>query len=285
MTTPAARVSSTIPATQGAHGAHSAAGAPGPHASVGPQNTTPDDFEGQYIPTLVDVWDELIDWERRRASEQDFFAEILNGAEARRVLDVATGTGYHSVTLAQQGFDVTAADGSAQMIERTRHNAERHGQSFKVLQADWRSLRRHLDGRFDAILCLGSSFPHLFQEADRRAVLAEFYEALNPGGILIVDHRNFDAIRRHRYRSTGNYYYCGTGATVTVAHVDEELCRFQYEFEDGGTHHLEVYPILSAELSSLLMDSGFDTIQTFGDFQEKFDITEVDFVIHVARKP
>ncbi|UKY53530.1 class I SAM-dependent methyltransferase [Streptomyces inhibens] len=244
----------------------------------------PDDFEGQYVRTLVDRWDQLIDWDRRRASEQDFFMELLNGAEAQRVLDVAAGTGYHSVTLAQQGFDVTAADGSAEMIERTRRNAERHGQNFRVLQADWRSLRESIDGRYDAIVCLGSSFPHLFQEPDRRAVLTEFYEALNPGGILIIDHRNFDAIRQHRYRSSGNYYYCGTGATVTVAHVDEQLCRFQYDFPDGSTHHLEVYPILSGELSSLLIDAGFDAIQNFGDFRENFAIEDVDFVIHVARK-
>src|SRR5438067_206252 len=84
------------------------------------------------------------------------------------------------------------------------------------------------------------------------AVLAEFHQALNPGGILIIDHRNFDSIRQHRYQSSGNYYYCGTGATVTVAHVDSQLCRFQYDFPDGGRHQLEVYPVLSAELSSLL---------------------------------
>ncbi|ARF58375.1 class I SAM-dependent methyltransferase [Streptomyces gilvosporeus] len=243
-----------------------------------------EDFEGQYVPTLVDRWDQLIDWDRRRASEQDFFAELLNGAEARRVLDVAAGTGYHSVTLAQHGFDVTAADGSAEMVERTRRNAAAHGQSFRVLQADWRSLHQHIDGRYDAIVCLGSSFPHLFRETDRHAVLAEFHQALNPGGILIIDHRNFDSIRQHRYQSSGNYYYCGTGATVTVAHVDSQLCRFQYDFPDGGRHQLEVYPVLSAELSSLLIGAGFDTVQTFGDFRENFDIDEVDFVIHVARK-
>ncbi|MFD3971219.1 class I SAM-dependent methyltransferase [Streptomyces cyaneofuscatus] len=243
-----------------------------------------EDFEGQYVSTLVDRWDQLIDWDRRRAGEQDFFVELLRGAEARRVLDVAAGTGYHAVTLAQAGFDVTAVDGSAEMIARTRRNAERRGLVLPAVQADWRSLGEHIDGRYDAVVCLGSSLPHLFQESDRRAVLAEFYEALNPGGMLIVDHRNFDAIRQHRYRSSGNYYYCGTGATVTVAHIDDRLCRFQYDFTDGGTHHLEVYPILSDELSSLLMDTGFDTVQNFGDFQESYDAAAVDFVIHVARK-
>jgi glycine/sarcosine N-methyltransferase len=186
--------------------------------------------------------------------------------------------------LARHGFEVTAVDGSAEMIERTRLNAARQGQSFPTVRTDWRQLRDTVHGRYDAIVCLGSSFPHLFQESDRRAVLAEFYEALNPGGILVVDHRNFDSIRRHRYQSSGNYYYCGTGASVSVAHVDDQLCRFQYEFPDGGTHHLEVYPILSAELSGLLRESGFESVEEFGDFRRDFDVDDVDFVIHVARK-
>ncbi|WNZ13666.1 methyltransferase domain-containing protein [Streptomyces sp. 11x1] len=244
-----------------------------------------DDFAGQYVRTLVDHWDDLIDWDRRGESEQGFFVDILQAAAARRVLDVAAGTGYHAVTLAQAGFDVTAVDGSAEMIERTRVNAARHGQSFPIVQSDWRRLRENIDGRYDAIVCLGSSFPHLFQESERRAVLAEFHQALNPGGVLVVDHRNFDAIRRHRYRSSGNHYYCGTGASVSVAHIDDRLCRFRYDFPGGDTHHLEVYPILSAELSDLLVDSGFAAVEEFGDFDRNFDDDTTDFIIHVARKP
>ncbi|MFD1833402.1 class I SAM-dependent methyltransferase [Streptomyces desertarenae] len=246
---------------------------------------TAGDYAGQYVRPLVDRWDYLIDWDRRRQGEQGFFTELLAGAEAHRVLDVAAGTGYHSVTLAQQGFDVTAADGSAEMIARTRLNATRHGLSFPTVQADWRRLRESVEGRYDAIVCLGSSFPHLFAEEDRRAVLAEFHEALNPGGMLIVDHRNFDSIRRHRYQSSGNYYYCGNEASVSVAHVDDRLCRFRYDFPDGGVHHLEVYPILTAELSSLLAEAGFESLQRFGDFREEFRQDDVDFVIHVGRKP
>ncbi|GAA0373916.1 methyltransferase domain-containing protein [Streptomyces olivoreticuli] len=244
----------------------------------------PEEYTSQYKPTLVDRWDDLIDWDRRKASENNFFVELLKEAESRRVLDAAAGTGFHSVSLAEAGFEVTAVDGSRKMLDRAAANARREGQSFEIIHTDWRGLGENLDGRYDAIVCLGSSFPHLFDEADRRAVLAEFYEALNPGGMLILDHRNFDAIRAHRYRSSGNFYYCGTGANVSVAHIDENLCRFRYDFPDGATYHLEVYPVLKDELTGLLLQSGFDTTQTFGDFQEKFDIFASDFIIHVARK-
>ncbi|NEC09502.1 class I SAM-dependent methyltransferase [Streptomyces sp. SID7909] len=252
--------------------------------TAGTRSALPHDGAGQYVPTLVDRWDGLIDWDRRREGEQDFFVELLKEVGAHRVLDVAAGTGFHSVGLAEAGFDVTAADGSLEMLRRAVANGEKYGRRFEAIHTDWRTLAQHIDGRYDAVVCLGSSFPHLFAEADRRAVLAQFYEALNPGGVLVLDHRNFDAIRMHRYRSSGNFYYCGKDARVSVAHVDDELCRFQYDFPDGATHHLEVYPILKDELNSLLTQTGFDTVQDFGDFSAEFDIHESDFIIHAARK-
>ncbi|MHC0430287.1 class I SAM-dependent methyltransferase [Streptomyces sp. O3] len=251
--------------------------------NAAPAAATADGAE-QYVTSLVDRWDDLIDWDQREASEQGFFTELLHSAQAHRVLDAAAGTGFHSVTLAEAGFNVTAVDGSAAMLERTVANGRRRGQRLRAVNADWRGLHRHVDGAFDAVLCLGSSFPHLFEEEDRRAVLREFYEMLEPGGILVLDHRNFDAIRAHRYRSSGNFYYCGDGVQVSVAHVDAQVCRFSYAFPDAVTHHLEVYPVLMQELRELLLDAGFDTLQSFGDFQADFDPYGADFVIHTARK-
>lgn len=245
----------------------------------------PEDFAGQYVATFVDRWDDLIDWDARRKGEGAFFAETLHRDGARTVLDAASGTGYHSVALSQAGFTVTAADGSAEMIRRTRANARTSGQEFTTHVADWRTLATTLSGqKFDAVVCLGSSFPHLFDEDDRRTTLQQFSALLKPGGLLFIDHRNFDAIRAHQYRSSGRYYYCGQQATVTVDHVDSSLCRFRYEFTDQASYTLEVYPLLADEMTGLLADEGFDQVQRIGDFIPGLDLTEADFVIHVARK-
>jgi glycine/sarcosine N-methyltransferase len=249
-----------------------------------PPGVPSQDFAGQYVPTFVDRWDDLIDWSRRKAGEEGFFVETLQSSGARQVLDVAAGTGFHSVALAEAGFEVTAADGSAEMLKRAADNARERGHTFPTVHTDWRELGSKLDVRFDAIVCLGSSFPHLFEVADRRKALSEFFAALKPGGVLIIDHRNFDAIREHRYSSSGNYYYCGTNVSVSVEHIDETLCRFRYEFPDQATYRLEVYPILKDELVGLLEQAGFDSIRTFGDFKSEVDTAESDFIIHVARK-
>jgi glycine/sarcosine N-methyltransferase len=49
-------------------------------------------------------WNELADWSQRRQFEGDFFVQELKRKGAIRVLDVATGTGLHSVRLLEEGF-------------------------------------------------------------------------------------------------------------------------------------------------------------------------------------
>ena len=43
------------------------------------------------------------------------------------MLDVAAGTGFHSVRLIEAGFDVVSADGSAQMLYKAFENGKRRG--------------------------------------------------------------------------------------------------------------------------------------------------------------
>ena len=60
----------------------------------------------------------MIDWDARAESEGQFFVEVLKGRGKEKILDVATGTGFHSVQLLRNGFDVTSADGNAEMLTK-----------------------------------------------------------------------------------------------------------------------------------------------------------------------
>ena len=51
-----------------------------------------------------------------------FFIDILRARGKDTVLDVATGTGFHSVRLTDAGFNVTSADGSAAMLAKAFEN-------------------------------------------------------------------------------------------------------------------------------------------------------------------
>ncbi len=241
-------------------------------------------YRKEYITTFVDKWDELIDWRGRAQSEGQFFIDILRARGKERVLDVACGTGFHSVRLTEAGFDVTAADGSAAMVAKAFDNGQKRGLILKTTQADWRWLNRDIHGKYDAIICLGNSFTHLHDEKDRRRALAEFYAALKHDGILILDQRNYDAMLDHGFSTKHKYYYCGDQVTAEPEHLDEGLCRMKYTFPDGSDYTLNMCPIRKNYVRRLLSEAGFERVRTYGDFQETYAEDDPDFFIHVAEK-
>ncbi len=243
-----------------------------------------DQYKEEYIHDFVEKWDELIDWNKRAEGEGEFFIQTLKDIKAERVLDVATGTGFHSVRLIQQGFDVISSDGSPHMLAKAFDNARDQGLLLHTREADWRWLNRDIHNKYDAIICLGNSFTHLFSERDRRKALAEFYAALKHDGVLILDHRNYDRILDHGFSSKHVYYYCGTDVSVEPIHIDEGLTRFKYTFQDDSEFFLNMFPLRKDYTRRLMHEVGFQTINTYGDFQETFSEDEPDYFIHVAEK-
>ncbi|MGP3953056.1 glycine/sarcosine N-methyltransferase [Streptomyces sp. 7N604] len=242
-------------------------------------------YTEEYVPSFVEKWDSLIDWEKRAESEGNFFIDLLRRRGVKSVLDVATGTGFHSVRLLAAGFDAVSADGSADMLAMAFKNGMQHGDHvLRVVQADWRWLNRDVHGEYDAIVCLGNSFTHLFSERDRRKALAEFYAMLKHDGVLVLDQRNYDAILDQGYTSKHTYYYCGDDVAVEPEYVDEGLCRMRYHFPDNSVYHLNMFPLRADYTRRLMSEVGFQRIETYGDFQHTYRGEQPDFFIHVAEK-
>ncbi|WP_309383417.1 class I SAM-dependent methyltransferase [Cerasicoccus frondis] len=243
-----------------------------------------DTYKGEYVHSFVEKWDELIDWKARAESEGSFFIELLKQRGCKRVLDVATGTGFHSVRLIKEGFEVVSADGAPEMLAKAFNNGRKNGEILRTVQADWRWLNRDVHNKFDAVICLGNSFTHLFSERDRRKALAEFYAALKHDGVLILDQRNYDMILDEGFKTKHTYYYCGENVRAEPEHVDEGLARFCYSFPDGSNFHLNMYPLRANYVKRLMTEVGFQNIETYADFQETYRQDDPDFFIHVAEK-
>jgi glycine/sarcosine/dimethylglycine N-methyltransferase len=244
-----------------------------------------DHYTEEYVSSFVGKWDELIDWRKRYESEGSFFVDQLRARGVKKVLDVATGTGFHSVRLIEEGFETVSADGSPEMLAQAFTNGLAYGgHILRLVHADWRWLNRDVHGEYDAIVCLGNSFTHLFSERDRRKTLAEFYAMLKHDGVLILDQRNYDAILDDGFSSKHTYYYCGEDVQAEPAHVDEGLARFRYQFADGSEYFLNMYPLRKNYTRRLMREVGFQKIDTYGDFQQTNADSSPDFFIHVAEK-
>ena len=231
-----------------------------------------------------EIYTQLIDWRARAESEGQFFIDVLRARGKNSVLDVACGTGFHSIHLSEAGFDVTSADGSAPMLSKAFENGRTRGRILKVVQADWRWLNRDIHGKYDAIICLGNSFTHLHEESDRRRALAEFYAALKHDGVLILDQRNYDTMLDEGFRGKHKYYYCAEQVSAEPEYIDDGLVRMKYSFPDGSDYTLNLAPIRKPYIRRLLSEAGFQRVRTYGDFQETYVENEPDFFIHVAEK-
>jgi glycine/sarcosine N-methyltransferase len=243
-----------------------------------------DKYQEEYVHSFVEKWDELIDWDGRAEAEGRFFIDKLRELGVRKVLDVATGTGFHSVALLEAGFEVTSVDGSPVMLAKAFENARKRGHILRTIHADWRWLNRDVHDLYDAVICLGNSFTHLHDENDRRKALAEYYATLRHDGILILDQRNYDALLDKQVKPTHKYYYCGDNVTAEPEHVDETLARFKYTFGDKSEFHLNMCPLRKAYVQRLLHEVGFQRVTTYGDFKETYREAEPDFFVHVAEK-
>ena len=219
-------------------------------------------------------------------SEDGFFEGVLSEVGARKVLDIACGTGYHTVTLDLSGFDVIGSDGSANMLAVARENANAYGLNLRFIESEWTTLSQSFPGgaQFDAIICLGNAFTHLFDEADRISALKEIYSLLNHGGVAIIDQRNYDAILDNGFSSKHEYYYLGNTVEVHPSSIRDDEVELEYNYTDGDTHNLTLYPIRQGHLTRLLNDAGFASVVRYGDFHRDYEFLDPDFVVQVATK-
>lgn len=104
--------------------------------------------------------------------------------EELKILDIGTGPGFFPRILAEQGYQVTAVDYTAEMLEKARENAGelRDGITFKRMDAQNLEFE---DNSFDAVISRNLTWN---LEKPKQAY-EEWYRVLKPGGKII----NFDA--------------------------------------------------------------------------------------------
>lgn len=117
-------------------------------------------------------------------AEAGQLAEIIHARHpsARRLLDVACGTGEHARLLsAQHGFHVDGLDLDPGFVRIARRKLP----DSTVYEADMSEFA--LPGRYDVVLCLFSSIGYL-RSADRvRSAFRCFRDHLAAGGLVIVE--------------------------------------------------------------------------------------------------
>lgn len=183
------------------------------------------------------VWQHYIGGHKKRTeSYREFFCNLLNENGIKHILDVACGTGVDSIMLLENNFKVTSTDASDKMLQqawkiRWQRRKEEAFDNWVIEEGNWLSLHEANisvpNEGFDAVICLGNSFAHLpnFQGdfQNQKLAIQNFKDMLRPGGVLFIDHRNYDAILDSGKAPSRNLYYnsdCIESIKTSVLYVD-----------------------------------------------------------------
>ncbi|XP_073847894.1 glycine N-methyltransferase [Musca autumnalis] len=254
------------------------------------------------------VWEIFIgDKNSRTENYKKFLINLLKSKNCKRILDVACGTGVDSIMLLEEGFEVVSVDASDKMLkyalkERWNRRKEAAFDNWVIEEANWLTLYDDIkdvvkDG-FDAVLCLGNSFAHLMdsspEQLEHKKAIKNFEKCLKPGGVLIIDHRNYDNIletgatpaKSLYYNSshtadikTSVLFYCGKPAMVAMDYLIAAN-NMTSEFR------LSYYPHMLNQFTNILKEifgAGAEH-QLFGDFKDLSEIQNPAFYIHLMEK-
>jgi glycine/sarcosine N-methyltransferase len=222
---------------------------------------------------LAADYDRFVNWEGRLAHELPFLERLFRAQAVRRVLDTACGTGQHAIALAKRGYQVTGTDLSTAMIERARENVAAAGVEVSLAAVGLGRLAT-LGQTFDAVLCLGNSLPHLLTATEVAEALADLASVLCPGGLLVIQNRNFDRVWARKERFMGpQSHRDGDDEWLFVRFYDfhEETVTFNMirlrRERDGWTQNIEateLRPIFRDDLETVLAQTGFSEITLYG---------------------
>jgi SAM-dependent methyltransferase len=182
------------------------------------------------------------------------------------ILDLCCGPGRHSLELARRGFHVTGVDRTLSYLEKARQQAAAEKLEIEFVQEDMRRFSR--PDAFDGVINLFTSFGYFENPAEDRQVLVNLHRSLKPGGALVMDTVGKEVLARiFRERDWREEDGVILLEERRISHdwswIDNRwiLLKDQSRREFRVSHRI----YSAAELSGLLKDCGFASVETYGD--------------------
>ncbi len=189
---------------------------------------------------------------------QKYIHEYLRDAHCGSVLEIGAGTGRYSVSLAKEGYEVTAVELVEHNIEILRSKLD-GSEKLTVMQGNAVDLSSLADGTFDLTLLLGPMY-HLYSKAEKLHALSEAVRVTKPNGYILVaycmneptvvqyifDRNNLPAVLEN-HKITDDWHCISEPSdlfalirTEEIAELDEAVpvTRVKLVATDGATNYM-----------------------------------------------
>jgi len=254
--------------------------------------------ESSYIGRHAELYD-LFYSEKSYADEAKFVHKCLqkvSNGKARRILELACGTGNHAFQMEKLGYDVIATDYSKDMLVQANLKALKSGSKVIFRQEDMRDINVP-ERPFDAVMCLFDSIGYVGSNESIHAIFDNVSRHLCKGGCFIFEFwhaaamiKSFEPVRIRRWRKTGREIL---RISETQMDILQQLCHVNYsiyELNDNGNYgytretQTNRY-FLIQEMADFLAFSGLKPLKWFRGFSEIETIDETTWhIVALAQK-
>jgi SAM-dependent methyltransferase len=215
---------------------------------------------------------------------------VLPGA---RLLDAGCGTGRYARELARRGYRVHGIDRSPDLLDvAATQSGDRTG-AVSFALGDILTLPV---GEYDAILCRGV-LNDFIEDEDRHAVCSSLAHALRPGGILVLDVREWEASAARKLQepvfrkrvTTERGLLTFTSVTALDAERRRLVVSEQHSLVHDGKERAHDYVFVMRcwtreELSESLASNGLHQVAYFGAFDPAVESGRTDRIVAVAER-
>ena len=244
-----------------------------------------------FYDQLGEGYDTVINWDERLGREAPFYRDLFAREGTGSVLNTACGTGEHAALFASWGLEVVGADISAEMIATCRRKYA--GQPIEWVEAGFSETFDALGRSFDAVTCLGNSWPHVLTDREATRAAQDLARLTKPRGVLVIQQLNYEAMRLRGERLMGPQVRMIEGKEtlfLRIFDLDRDPIRFTmvkltrdvdaWTREDWETEH-RVWG--HEAVRSLLQGAGFRSVECFGGFAPSpFEPSSSDQIVLVA---
>ena len=232
----------------------------------------------QNLAKYYDIIYDLKDMTIKEISYLEWAFENLTKLKVKKVLDAAAGTGRQVIPLLERGYQVTASDASAEMLEILEKKLEKRGYPITTFCRDVREI--DFREEFDAAILIFTSFNHLISNRDVELSLSALYQALRPNGLLVFDVANFlDLLGRFKSGSVEHFHKDSVNiirsTSPRVDNVEDIFLHDELTFvDDNGvfSSFAEKIPLrifTTNEVISFLRGAGFAEIRHFRGWDDR----------------
>jgi len=249
------------------------------------------------------IWDEFSPV-KNRTEHHAFLFNVLKkfspNSTKIKVLDTCLGSGLDAIPLSKKGYEVTGNEFDPNYRTSAVKNIKKEKVDIGVIDYNWLELGRYKPkSLYDVVLCVGNSICYVFGKDNQKKVIKNFCRLVRPGGLLVIDERNFQFLLDHRREvldKKEQFVATHSGLNKHILYGGEKYYPYPVDINDDMVtmglwktgkkkpiSHFYFHPFKRGELLELLKETfGNKNVVVYSDYKKNYN-DEAGFYQYVCK--